>query len=89
MTFYIFYNQQDFDYYRTKNSIPEDHTIGQLQFSNFWTASGYQNLKKIIETGDNITLTNVLIVNSNYKIFKIEEFLDYITKYKIIEEWKQ
>jgi hypothetical protein len=88
MTFYIFFNKQEFNYYSTRDTIPEDHTIGEQQFTNFWTSKGYAALEQLIETGEEKYLNDIIIVNSNYKIYTIYEFLNYLTPLKIITEWK-
>ena len=58
-------------------------TLGESSFKNFWVDQGFDSLEKVIkEHSDVVTLLK--IKDESNKDYSIEEFLDIISKLKLI-----
>ena len=58
-------------------------TLGESSFKNFWADQGFDSLEKVIkEHSDVVTLLK--IKDESNKDYSIEEFLDIISKLKLI-----
>lgn len=59
--------------------------LGTVSFKQFWVDDGYAVLINMINFGSLEDLDQVNIIDSNKKKYSVEEFLDEIKKYKIID----
>ena len=58
-------------------------TLGESSFKNFWADQGFDSLEKVVkEHSDVVTLLK--IKDESNKDYSIEEFLDIISKLKLI-----
>jgi hypothetical protein len=57
--------------------------LGEVSFKNFWADQGFDILVKLVEKYPD-TLSEVVIKDEHSKSYSVEEFLDKISKLKVI-----
>ena len=57
--------------------------LGEVSFKNFWADQGFEILVRLVEKYPD-TLTEVVVKDEKNKSYSVEEFLDKISKLKVI-----
>ena len=66
----------------------ETNLLGEDSFGTFYTGTGYNFLTNVIEKKPKL-LESITITTSNGGILSVEEFLETISKFKIIKDTAQ
>jgi len=57
--------------------------LGEVSFKNFWADQGFEILVRLVEKYPD-TLAEVVVKDEKNKSYSVEEFLDKISKLKVI-----